>query len=69
MLAAALYSGGELDEAGRLLETALPAVESGESWFDLLAAAYHTAALLALNTSGRGAALEIVRRARDRRAT
>jgi len=64
MLSAALYARGELDEAAQLLETALPGIENGDSWFDLLAAAYLTAALLALRTTGRGAALDIVRRAR-----
>jgi hypothetical protein len=64
MLSPALYPCGELDEAGQLLETALPGIENGDSWFDLLAAAYLTAALLELRTSGRGAALDIVRRAR-----
>jgi LuxR family maltose regulon positive regulatory protein len=64
MLAAGLYARGELVAAAELLRTALPGVESGESWFDLLAATYLTAALLALRASGREAALEIVRRAR-----
>ncbi|MGH8263059.1 MAG: LuxR C-terminal-related transcriptional regulator [Steroidobacteraceae bacterium] len=55
MLAAAVYERGDLDEAESLLTSALPAIEQGESWFDLLCAGYSTAASLGLN--GRGPVL------------
>jgi LuxR family maltose regulon positive regulatory protein len=65
MLAAALYARGESDEAARLLAAALPAIETGESWFEVLASTYLTASLLAVGAGGRAAALEVVARARD----
>jgi LuxR family maltose regulon positive regulatory protein len=64
MLAAALHASGEAEEAAGLLESALPAIEAGESWFDLLATGYLTAALLALASGHRADAVEVVRRMR-----
>jgi LuxR family maltose regulon positive regulatory protein len=64
MLASALYARGEVEESERLLDAALPAIETGDSWFDLLAAAYGTAALLSAATDGRAGGLAVARRAR-----
>ena len=63
-LAAAVYELGDLDEAESLMATALPAIEQGESWFDLLAVGYQTAAALALHRSGPAAVHDIAARAR-----
>jgi LuxR family transcriptional regulator, maltose regulon positive regulatory protein len=64
MLAFAAYECGNLEEAERLIARALPAVEQGESWFDLLSSAYLTAAALARHREGTMAALAIADRAR-----
>lgn len=65
MLSKALYERGEIDEADKLLAPALRAIEAGESWFDLLAAGYETAALLAMHRGGIAAAVDIAARARQ----
>jgi LuxR family maltose regulon positive regulatory protein len=64
-LAAALYESGDLEEADGLLATALQALEQGESWFDVLAVAYETAAAIALERVGPTAARAIAQRARE----
>lgn len=64
MLATALYARGERDEAQRLLDAALPGIENGESWYDVLAAAYRTALQLALGAGDPPAARRVVARAR-----
>lgn len=63
MLSLALYERGSLEEAHGLLTRALPAIEHGESWFDLLAAAYQAAAGLA-GTRSRESVIEVAARAR-----
>jgi LuxR family maltose regulon positive regulatory protein len=64
-LAAAVYERGDLDEAQSLLATALPAIEQGESWFDLLAVGYLTAAALAAHRSDVAGVRDVATRARS----
>src|SRR5690606_9507450 len=52
MLAATLYERGEIDEAQRLLEPSLSAIEQGESWFELFANGYATATAIARRRGG-----------------
>lgn len=65
MLALAEYEAGNLEEAERLIVPALPAIEQGESWFDLLSSAYMVACALARHREGASAALAVVQRARQ----
>ena len=65
VLATMVYERGALDEAQGLLDVALPALEQGENWFDVLAAAYETSAALALNGAGPTAAHAVAQRARE----
>jgi LuxR family maltose regulon positive regulatory protein len=65
MLASALHASGARDEAQRLLETALPGIEGGECWYDVLAAAYATAVEFALAATDFPAARRVVTRARE----
>lgn len=64
-LATSVYERGDVDEAEALLATALPAIEQGESWFDLLAPAYLTSAAIAAHRSGPAALHELASRARE----
>ncbi len=64
-LAATVYQRGDLEEAQSLLATALPALEQGENWFEMLAAAYETSAAIALSRTGPAAAHEFAQRARE----
>lgn len=69
MLALAEYEAGNLEEAERLVMSALPTIEQGESWFDLFASAYMAACALARHLEGTAAALAIVQRARQTAST
>jgi LuxR family maltose regulon positive regulatory protein len=64
-LATAVYERGDVDEAEVLLASALPAIEQGESWFDLLAPGYLTSAAIAAQRSGPAALHELAHRARE----
>jgi LuxR family maltose regulon positive regulatory protein len=65
MLALAEYEAGNLEEAERLVSSALPTIEQGESWVELFASAYMAACALARHREGMAAALIIVQRARQ----
>ena len=64
MLGVTLYELGDVEAAEALLLPALAAMEQGESWFELLARSYATAAAIARRSGGTLAALEVIRRAR-----
>jgi LuxR family maltose regulon positive regulatory protein len=64
-LATAVYERGDVDQAETLLINAVPAIELGESWFDLLAAGYLTAAAVAADRGAPGALHELAQRARE----
>ena len=64
-LAATVYERGDLDEAETLLATAMPSIEHGESWFDLLAIGYLTSAALAVHRSGASGVRAVAARARE----
>ncbi|MFO0337003.1 MAG: LuxR C-terminal-related transcriptional regulator [Pseudomonadota bacterium] len=65
MLASALHSRGHREDAQRLLETALPSIEAGEGWYDVLAVGYTTALRVALEAADFPAARRVVARVRD----
>jgi LuxR family maltose regulon positive regulatory protein len=64
-LATAVYERGGVDQAETLLLNALPAIEQGESWFDLLAGGYLTAMAIAAERSEPNALHELAHRARE----
>src|SRR5690606_2474828 len=65
MLGVTLYELGDVEAAESLLLPALAAMEQGETWYELLARSYATAAAIARRRSGTPAALEVIRRARE----
>ena len=70
LLAAALYMHNAPEQATALLASALPVLETTDSWFDILAWAYETQALATYALHGAAAAISAIERglavARDR---
>ncbi|HEY0686800.1 MAG TPA: LuxR C-terminal-related transcriptional regulator [Steroidobacter sp.] len=65
MLGVTLYELGDVDASEALLLPALAAMEQGESWYELLARSYATAAAIARRRGGLDPALDVIRRARQ----
>jgi LuxR family maltose regulon positive regulatory protein len=62
-LAEAAYARGEFERAAHLIEPAIPLLEAGEAWVDLLARAYHTRMRIAVLRDETQLALSLLDRA------
>lgn len=63
-IAELLAERGQIEEASARLDRALPVVEQSDGWYELYAAAYSAAAVIAWWTRGLDAALAVLERAR-----